>query len=391
MDCLIYRYQSIYEPAVIKALSSFGLNCIEECSGFKENNSVRVDAVSKHIISHIKDNNPLLFVFSINFFPDISELCERLNTLYVCWSVDCPVLELFSETIKNKHNRIFLFDRGQYLRFHKYNPDCIFHLPLATNFDSFQNTINSISKEDRINFSSDISFVGSLYTEKNPMKDVTLSPKSQGFVDGLLASQLPLYGSFILEDALPNDIVDEIINFTVVDPISGFVEPVKKYMAANDYLGSQLTVNERQYLLSLLSENFDVSLYTLSDSSSLPLIHDCGPANSLTEMPKIFNLSKINLNFTMRPISTGLPLRIFDVLGCGGFLITNYQEELFDYFVPGEDLEIFTSADELIDKCKYYLSHEDERIRIAKSGYEKVKSHHTIDIRMAQLISNIVG
>lgn len=393
MDCLIYRYNSIFEPAVISTFTGFGLNCIEELSGIaaRHENKSRVQVVSEHILSHLDQNNPLLFVFSINFFPDISEICERLGTLYVCWSVDCPVLELFSNAIKNKHNRVFLFDHAQYLRLHKYNPDCIFYLPLAADLPAWDKATSDISSEDVKKYSSDICFVGSLYTEKNPMKNVSLSDSDRGFVDGLLAAQLPMYGAFILESVLPDRIVDKIITSKPIDPISGFVEPIEKYMAANEYLGSQLAVNERQLILSRLSKQFNVSLYTGSDTSSLPDVKNRGLAKTMTEMPKIFNLAKINLNITMRPISTGLPLRIFDVMGCNGFLITNYQEELFDYFVPGEDLEVFSSVDELEDKCRYYLAHEDERKAIALSGYNKIKSHHTIDMRMAQLLSFIVN
>ena len=91
-------------------------------------------------------------------------------------------------------------------------------------------------------------------------------------------------------------------------------------------------------------------------------------------MPKVFRYSKINLNFTIPNIKSGLPLRIFDVLGAGGFLLTNYQAELPDYFEIGKDLACFESEAELVEKCSYYLTHEEERQQIAKNGYEKVKN-----------------
>ena len=79
-------------------------------------------------------------------------------------------------------------------------------------------------------------------------------------------------------------------------------------------------------------------------------------------MPLIFHYSKINLNITSKSIRSGLPLRIFDILGCGGFLLTNYQPELSNYFTPGYDLVCYSSEDELLEKTEYYLSHEKERI-----------------------------
>lgn len=390
MDALIYRYKSIYEPSVINSFKNLGINCIEEyhdysCSG----SNYRIELVSKHIISHIQNGNPLVFVFSINFFPDISEICERLNTLYICWSVDCPVIELFSNSIKNKHNRIFLFDYNQFLRFSPHNPDCIFYLPLSTDTNRWDSVISSISVSDKKKYTSDISFVGSLYNEKNPMNSITLSDFNQGYIDGLLEAQRIVYGSFFIEKAIPNSLVNEIVPKEPVDFLSGFVEPIKKYIAANEYLGSQLTVNDRLYVLNMLSKSFNVSLYTQSDYSNLPNICYKGSANTFTEMPKIFNLSKINLNLTMRPISSGIPLRVFDVLGCKGFLITNYQDELYEHFEVGKDLEVFSSTDELLDKCNFYLTHDDLRESIAINGYNKIKQLHTTEIRISQLLSFI--
>ena len=53
-----------------------------------------------------------------------------------------------------------------------------------------------------------------------------------------------------------------------------------------------------------------------------------GYADYYEQMPKIFRLSDVNLNISLRTIQTGIPLRVLDVLACGGFLISNYQEEL---------------------------------------------------------------
>ena len=46
-----------------------------------------------------------------------------------------------------------------------------------------------------------------------------------------------------------------------------------------------------------------------------------------------FRNSKINLNPTAKGIRSGIPLRIFDILSCSGFLLTNYQSELSDHFL----------------------------------------------------------
>lgn len=70
--------------------------------------------------------------------------------------------------------------------------------------------------------------------------------------------------------------------------------------------------------------------------------------------------------------------------------MTNYQEELNDYFEIGKDIEAYGSIDELLEKCAYYLEHEDIRRKIAENGYEKVKKYHTYNVRIAEMLRKVV-
>ena len=106
-------------------------------------------------------------------------------------------------------------------------------------------------------------------------------------------------------------------------------------------------------------------------------------------MPKVFYLSKINLNISLKSIRTGIPLRVLDILGCGGFLITNFQEELLDYFSIGEDIEVYTYLGDLREKADFYLKNDEIRKQIAESGLRKVKKEFTFEQRMEQILKNI--
>ena len=138
------RWPAPYQ-LVIGAFTRLGLTCDElndEVTNKSISPSQRVELVSKAILSNMDAGTPYLFVFSINFYPDISALCQRLRVKYVCWSVDCPVLELFSNEIKNEYNRVFLFDRHQYQWVQKYNQDGAFHLPLASDVERMDKVIS---------------------------------------------------------------------------------------------------------------------------------------------------------------------------------------------------------------------------------------------------------
>ncbi|MBO6114226.1 MAG: glycosyltransferase family 1 protein [Lachnospiraceae bacterium] len=103
-------------------------------------------------------------------------------------------------------------------------------------------------------------------------------------------------------------------------------------------------------------------------------------------MPQIIKCSKINLNMTNKPIKTGLPLRIYDLMGAGGFVISNYQAEIPEYFEVDKEIVLYESVPDLLEKIDYYLKHDDERKQIAKNGYERIKKEHTYDIRIKAML-----
>lgn len=397
MEILFYRYNSICEPDILQVLRGFGITVHTEEMEMTDKHVTPAQCskkVTEWILAH-----PLAFVFSINFFPAISYTCNHFKLPYVCWSVDSPVAELFSNALKNEWNRIFLFDRAQYAFFEPYNPDHIFYLPLAANVKRLEQVILSMTDADFQAYDNDVVFVGSLYSEKSRydklLKDPScaahLSSYTRGYVDGLIQAQMKVSGYNFIYESLPERVIKEIAS---ADPAFYKGEDVfsdtDRYLAAHQYIGMKLANVERERILAALSEHFDVALYTHSDTAGLPGIRNMGGANTLTEMPKIFHAGKINLNITMRPIETGLSLRIWDVLGCGGFLISNYQAEIPEYFEIGKDLEVYENTEDLIGKIEYYLHHDTERMEIAINGFEKVAKYHTYEVRLAEMI-HILG
>lgn len=390
MNILFYRYGSICEPDIIASFKHLGFNITEDTREVYNKQLLPSDCIKG--LNELLKQDTYSFIFSINFFPSVSDVCNIWGIPYLCLIVDSPVLELFSTSLANPCNKVFLFDRQLYNDFHHINPDGIFHIPLATNVRDNYATATMASAADRARFSSDISFIGSLYSEKCLYNQITLPEKMRGYVDGLIEAQLLVYGYNFIEECVTPELIEafckvrpELINF----PDSMKVDT--KAVIAQHIISVKVAEQERLRYLKVLSEHYNVDLYTGSDTSSMPLIHNRGFAKTNTEMPIIFHQSKINLNLTAKSIRSGLSLRIFDVLGCEGFLITNYQAELPEYFNIGEDLEAYTSLDDLMGKCEYYLLHDKERQEIAHNGFEKVKKYHTYDIRLTQMLEIAFG
>lgn len=316
MNILIYRYGSICEPDIIETFHKLGFQVDEETSLIKNKTLSDNDCIQ--IVSERILQNQYAFVFTINFFPWLSHLCNLTHLPYLSLIVDSPVLELYDNAIKNPCNRIFMFDKASYLEFYDKNPNCIFHLPLAANVTRTNKLFNTTASELKKKYEADISFIGSTYQEKCAFNQIKLPEYESGYAMGIIEAQLKVYGYNFIEEILSN-------NF------------VQKFMKC--------------------AQNIDVA------ANEIPIYRAIVAQHFLS-----------------------VSLRIFDVLGCGGFLITNFQSELPDYFEIGKDLVTYESPQDLLDKCSYYLKHEDERIEIANNGYEKVKQFHTWDIRLVQLL-----
>jgi spore maturation protein CgeB len=53
-------------------------------------------------------------------------------------------------------------------------------------------------------------------------------------------------------------------------------------------------------------------------------------------------------------------------------------------FQPGKEVVAYYSADDLVDKIKYYLSRETERESIAKAGQKACLERHGYDKRIKE-------
>lgn len=109
-----------------------------------------------------------------------------------------------------------------------------------------------------------------------------------------------------------------------------------------------------------------------------------------SEMVSVFNRSKINLGFGACDVAQKSPrvlqmrLRDFEIPMCGGFYLTEYFEELSEFYRIGKEIECYRDKGEMLDKIRYYLSHDTERERIRRAGHERCLREHTWEKRFAE-------
>jgi hypothetical protein len=100
--------------------------------------------------------------------------------------------------------------------------------------------------------------------------------------------------------------------------------------------------------------------------------------------------SRIGLGFLRQVCPDQHTTRTFEIPACGALLLADRTEEHRGFFEEGREAEFFSSADELVDKAKFYAGHENERAAIAAAGRERcVKGGYAYVSRLGVALSEL--
>lgn len=105
------------------------------------------------------------------------------------------------------------------------------------------------------------------------------------------------------------------------------------------------------------------------------------------QLVKVYQESRIVLNFCQ--VGQGFSIRVFQVMGSGAFLLSEYCPDLKAIFQRGEHLDWFSNKEELIERVKYYLARPDESAKIAAAGNRIVHEKYTWKTVMNSLVSKV--
>lgn len=322
-------------------------------------------------------------VLTTNFWPVVSKVCKKHDIKYVSWFFDSPPNLPTAECMEYECNRIFFFARADYERYKALGLSNVYYLPLAVNAERL-----SALRVDEKKYGCEISFVGKLYESMLPAMMSHMDEYQRGYIDGVVKTQLQLYGGYIVDDVITEEF-SESVRKRYRELSEKAIQISRMELAWA--VASHVTHLERMTLLSVLSGRHQVKLYTFEltedEKRLLPNVEYCGAVDYLKEMPQVFAASKINLCPVLKANRSGIPLRALDVMGAGGFLLSSYQSELAEYFYDGQECVLYTSLEDAIAKADFYLAHEDIRQQIAAAGRARIQEAFGYEDRIEALLS----
>ncbi len=139
--------------------------------------------------------------------------------------------------------------------------------------------------------------------------------------------------------------------------------------------------------LTSLGNDFVIWGYPGWKKSSLAK-HYQGLLPSIEAMLQKFRESKIVINVQTaedKYPSEVVSLRAFEATGVGTFLLNWRHKGIDDFWKEEKEIVNFKTANQVLEKAKYFLSHDIEREKIALAGWNRTKKDHTFTHRLRSM------
>ncbi len=320
------------------------------------------------------------FVFSTNYQNGLAEFCHKHNLPLLCWEVDPHLDDL---RVKGEAARVlsyFSYNKANLARLSRSSFNTTRYLPLATNPE------RRFPEQAKTEAAFPVAFVGSsmvqqvaearqnflsLYERTASAEEQRLWP-AHSLLQAICEEQAQDYTRFLIPDSLQKRVPD----FNHNNQQQGTVNAVM-------LIGEIMAAEKRITYLNSLS---DIGVHVWGDpgwtANITEGVHWHGYAGHRNELNSIYSSAAINIDISRLYQMEIIPMRVFDILACKGFLITEYSDELASHFLIGVELETYKTIGELREKVRYYLANPERRQDIASQGYRAVRERHTIRQRL---------
>ena len=322
-------------------------------------------------------------IASINYQEGIAELAEETETPLLCWEID-PVTTLPPPLpIPSQQTHVFTYRKHNVTEFQRAGLQNSTYLPLGTNPKRRLPLQLDLTQLKR--YHAPISFVGTSMVEQAGLyrrQFLTLAQNHQvvgaaGKLDAMLAIQRKNFTTFQIPDLMETF-------------FPGLCDATAGTLNLHTLLGEIAGAEKRFAYIAGLSE-FNIHIWGDPNWRGAERLgaRYRGTAGHFNELTTIYCASTLNLDIGRIYQSDIITMRVFDVLSCGGFLLTEESPHLTDYFTPGEELETYRDLHELRVKTLHYLQHPEEAARIGARGRERVQRDHTISKRVQFMLDSL--
>jgi len=331
----------------------------------------------KRLLSLMVEARPdfLLAINHLGFDEEgkLTGLLTELKMPFASWYVDSPTYILYDgEKNYSPYCTVFCWERSylgpvEEMGFH--SPT---FLPLATDPEVFTPRVDGVNER----FASRISFVGDSMETARKKWEKKISIGVSREIESIVA-----------ERGLPDrkSVIPEIV--------SGLATHATCNRSILDIEAAMVWRATQEYRLNLARALIPLGLVIYGDSGWGRFFDGKGilkrPVHYFRELPDVYNATGVNINCTSFQMKTAVNQRVFDVPACGGFILSDHQEDMDRFFEVGKEAICYRSVEEAVSLAAYYLRNGSARKTIAESARRRVLADHTYEKRMAVLVATM--
>lgn len=329
-------------------------------------------------------------VITVNYDAHITETCHELGLPLVVWDVDTTTDRTPTPPRSKGDLRVYTLHEEHVDQLRSAGFDEVGHLPLAINTD-MRYPIQTSGELGSI----PVAFVGSslvepaarfrrlflqLYASFDCCGNESFE-ETEERLESVLRAERKDYATYVTGDLVEK----EFGEFLKAALRSGTPEDPRKWVA--EVVASQKRVS---YITALA----DQGIHVWGDDGWKQVEAKCpgltfhGVADPGKEVTEVYCNADINVDINRIYQPEAIPLRVFDVLACGGFIIAEHSKALEKQFEIGKELVTYRTITELVDLVAHYRENPEEAAAMAKRGLEAVRARHTMRSRVGQLLGS---
>ncbi len=308
----------------------------------------------------------------------VTDLLTTLEIPFASWYVDSPMLIIkHYERNLSPYCSIFLWDQDYIKDIQTLGFDKVHYLPLATDPDIFKPI--EPRKNPLLSQANAVSFVGNSMTNKIQKRKERLgiTDEHKSLIEQLGRAYAQCNSRNV------GDVLDQ-------DPYKG--DPLVQKMQNNKRVDFETLIMWQAtqiYRLKYIQMLESLNPTIRGDDGWKKLLNgsfQLGPELAYYyDLNYFYNVSKINFNITSTQMRNAVNQRVFDVPASGGFLLTDYKNQLEALMKVGEEVVCYRDSEEIPELIKFYLKHDTLREKIARQGRKRVLKEHTYVHRLEEL------
>lgn len=331
-------------------------------------------------------------VLSLIYMPVVSVLCEAMHIKYVAWICKAYDPNIYSCTMVNSCNYIFLADGRLYDKFMTEGFQNVYYLPLGVNSKRIQKKLSERNTQE--DESVDLIMAESIFDRSELpanrlLTESYLRDSTRGYIEGCIACQYQIRGIPAMTQNFPAYIWEDLYTNLPMSISSDSVE--SKENAYNGHVFNELvTQADRDIHFGALAGNDhfkNSELYTESQTYKASHTKIYRVRNFYKEFPVLAARGKIHLMITDRNWGSGISQTAWDIMAAGGFVVSDYLEDYQRIFqtIPA----IYFDERSMLSKAIYYLHHEEERRDLAKTIQKEIEENHTYVQRLQNILTTV--